>query len=84
MLVQISEPAKGKSRQVDGILGSGPIGTGLGTAIADLGSAIGNKVKSAFDSANQEAVKTAIGPLFEPSAVPQPTNIGNTNTGNTG
>ena len=73
MLVQISGPAKGKSRQLDSLGEIGP-------ALVDLK----NKAVSAFDRANQNNVAQVVGPLFDPSAVPQSTNTGNTNTGNMG
>lgn len=77
MLVQISEPVKGKSRQIQH---AGPIGP----ALVDLK----NKAISAFDNSKtvQKTVAELVGPLFDPKAVPsiQSTNNGNTNTGNMG
>ena len=75
MLVQISEPVKGKSRQIHD-LHAGPIGP----ALVDLK----NKALSAFDNSKtvQKTVAELVGPLFDPKAVPS-TNNGNTNTGNT-
>ena len=77
MLVQISEPVKGKARQ-------GTAGDGYLNRLGDLASGIAGGIKSAFDSANQDNVAKIVGPLFDPSAVPQSTNIGNTNSGTSG
>ena len=74
MLVQISEPVKAKARQ-------GATGDGYLNNVGDLVSGAAQGVLSAFDSANQENVDKSNGPLFDPSAVPQSTNIGTSGSG---
>ena len=75
MLVQISEPAKGKSRQLEAAIEAGGV-------LSDAASSIAQGVLSAFDKANQENVASIVGPVFDPSAIPQSTNTGS--AGNSG
>ena len=82
MLVQISEPAKGKARQsIDHVVNSsdqctGCYGLGVVPSPALLVPGIkkaGREALKAFDKANEKNVDKVIGPLLDPSAVP---NIG--------
>ena len=57
LLVQISEPAKGKSRQLE--------------AAIEARDVIADAALSAFDWANQGNVANIVGTVLKPSAIPQ-------------
>ena len=79
MLVQISEPAKGKARQtIDHVLNDdkplcvGCYGWVLPNPLITVPSLKkgGKKILKAFDKANEKKVGEIIGPVLKPEAIP--------------